>query len=271
MRQGYDFRLDADELRQLADRRRDEYRHAQPMPHVVIDGLFPDHVLEQILAEFPEQDDARWVRFNSADEQRFRSSGDHWLGPFTQSFLSYFQSATFVEFVERLTGIDGLIPNPHEAYLHGMRPGGYLHVHADGNWNNRLNVERRLKLLLYINKDWKEEYRGALELWDSHMAACQERILPTFNRLVFLDVASGGHHGVPDILNCPADLTRKVVSMTYCLAPPGRSLRERPHQFRRRPGDKARLTGAAVYRMLTPPILQIQLDKLRAKPAKGRR
>ena len=52
-----------------------------------------------------------------------------------------------------------------------MRPcrAGISSIHADFNLHEKMQVERRLNLLIYLNDDWPEEYGGQLELWDKKM------------------------------------------------------------------------------------------------------
>ena len=67
-----------------------------------------------------------------------------------------------IQFLETLTGIDGVIPDPYfvGGGLHQIKPGGHLEVHADFNRHTKLKLDRRINLLLYLNKDWKDEYGG---------------------------------------------------------------------------------------------------------------
>ena len=71
-------------------------------------------------------------------------------------------------FLEALTGIEGLIPDPYfgGGGPHQIQPGGFLKIHADFNVHPQLKLDRRLNMLIYLNKDWREEYGGHLELWD---------------------------------------------------------------------------------------------------------
>jgi len=64
----------------------------------------------------------------------------------------------------QLTGIDALVPDPHfeGGGLHQIEPGGHLKVHADFNRHPRTGLARRLNALIYLNRDWKPEYGGAL-------------------------------------------------------------------------------------------------------------
>ena len=114
-------------------------------------------------------------------------------------------SPPVLRFLEALTGIEGLIPDPYfgGAGPHQILPGGFLKVHADFNWHPLLKLDRRLNLLVYLNKDWREEYGGQLELWDRDMARCERQILPVFNRTVVFSTTDFSFHGHPRPLACP--------------------------------------------------------------------
>ena len=81
-------------------------------------------------------------------------------------------SGPFMRFLEQLTGIDHLLPDPHLAGggIHLSRHGGHLGIHADFNWHEKLQAHRRLNLLIYLTPDWRREYGGELELWNCRRA-----------------------------------------------------------------------------------------------------
>ncbi|MCG3174761.1 MAG: hypothetical protein GMKNLPBB_03041 [Myxococcota bacterium] len=194
-----------------------DYRNAQPFPHAVIDGLFPDGLLDAILREFPGPRDTNWMQYNSTVDCKLESRNEAQLGPVTRLFLHELNSSPFVLFLETLTGISGLIPDPHlfGGGLHQIERGGYLHVHADFNKHPHTRLDRRLNVLLYLNRGWTEGHGGALELWDEKMTACQKSILPVFNRLVVFSTTSTSFHGHPDPLTCPWNESRKSIAMYY--------------------------------------------------------
>ena len=123
------------------------------------------------------------LRFESATE---RSRWVHTapLARNLRDFLVAMSSPPVLQFLEALTGIEGLIPDPYYggAGPHQIVSGGFLKIHADFNWHPLLRLDRRLNLLVYLNKDWPEEYGGHLELWDREMKGCERRVLPLFNR-----------------------------------------------------------------------------------------
>jgi 2OG-Fe(II) oxygenase superfamily len=196
---------------------RESYVNARPFPHLVLDDLFPAEVLETILAEFPRPDEIEWRRFDNATEKKLGYWHESALRPALQLFLYEMSSAPVLRFLETLTGIQGLIPDPYYggAGPHQILPGGFLKVHVDFNWHPLLKLDRRLNLLVYLNKDWQEEYGGHLELWNRDMTRCEQKILPVFNRTVVFSTTDFSYHGHPAPLACPEGMSRKSVSFYY--------------------------------------------------------
>ena len=194
-----------------------QYVAARPFPHIVIDHLFPDEVLETVLAEFPKPGEIEWRKFDSSTEKKLGYWHESTLRPALQLFLYEMNSAPVLRFLEELTGIEGLIPDPYYggAGPHQILPGGFLKVHVDFNRHPLLKLDRRLNLLVYLNEDWKEEYGGHLELWDREMTRCERRILPVFNRTVVFSTTDFSFHGHPTPLACPEGMSRKSVSFYY--------------------------------------------------------
>jgi len=196
---------------------RERYVSAQPFPHIVIDNLFPDETLDTILAEFPRPEEIEWAAFDNATEKKLGYKYTSPLGGKLRDFLWEMSSPPVLQFLEALTGIEGLIPDPYfgGAGPHQILPGGFLKIHSDFNWHPLMKLDRRLNLLVYLNKDWKEEYGGHLELWDRDMTQCEQKILPVFNRTVVFSTTDFSFHGHPTPLSCPPGRSRKSVSFYY--------------------------------------------------------
>lgn len=215
------------------------YAAARPFPHIVIDTLFDDADLNEVLAEFPRPEATRWVSFDNPTEKKL---GFHHqvsqISPAIRRFLMEMNSFEMLSFLETVTGIDGLIPDPYfgGGGIHQILPGGFLKVHADFNVHPKLKLDRRLNMLIYLNKDWRDEYGGHLELWNSEMTECVTSVLPTFNRTVIFSTTDFSYHGHPNPLRAPEGMTRKSVSLYYYTN--GRPAQERsaPHDtiFRKR-------------------------------------
>lgn len=204
-------------LKELALKYHDEYSQNSPFPHVVIDNFLPDSILEAILKEFPKPGSIDWQQFQTAAEVKLASKGEQQMGEATRSLLYQLNSSTFITFLELLTGIDGIIPDPHfeGGGLHQIERGGFLKMHVDFNRHNKLKLDRRLNLLIYLNKNWQEEYGGHLELWDRDMTRCVKKVLPIFNRCVVFNTNDFSYHGHPEPLTCPEGETRKSLALYY--------------------------------------------------------
>ena len=117
-----------------------------------------------------------------------------------------------------MTGFKGLTSDPYYlgGGIHQIGKGRFLKIHHDFTKHTYLpNLERKINLLIYLNSEWKEEYGGHLELWDSQMTTCHHRILPIFNRCVIFNTNKFSYHGHPDPITCPPERTRKSVALYY--------------------------------------------------------
>ena len=244
-----------------ARRLHDAFRHGDPFPHIVIDGLLPDAVLEGVLDEFPEPGGVGWEHFDKPTELKLALADTERLSPVTRHLLAELNGQVFVEFLEALTGMGGLVPDPHYVGggLHQILPGGFLKVHADFNRHPRLQLDRRLNVLIYLNRDWPEAYGGHLELWDSGMAHCVRRVLPAFNRMVIFATTDDANHGHPEPLACPPGRARRSLALYYYSngRPPGEVTSDHTTLFQRRPGEPLRLARdpRTALRRWVPPAL----------------
>jgi 2OG-Fe(II) oxygenase superfamily len=202
------------ELRQPAHA---TYLAAKPYPHVVFDDFFDPSLIDLILEEFPKPDAIRWQKFDNPQEIKLASAAETSFGPATRLLLYHLNSATFLQFLSTITGIDNLIPDPsfEGGGLHQIVPGGKLGVHTDFNKHRDFGLDRRLNLLLYLNKNWKEEYGGHLQLWDKEMTHCEAKVLPVFNRVMIFGTNDFTYHGHPDPLQSPEGMTRKSLALYY--------------------------------------------------------
>ena len=258
-----------EDLEALGKRRSAAYRSADPFPHAAFDGLIDDELLERVVAEFPSDDSNEWeLRELEAKSKSKQIAGPQQrIGPYTRQLFGLLSSPRFLRFVEELTGIRGLIPDPylHGGGLHEIKSGGYLELHSDFNWHGHLHMYRRLNLLLYLNKDWKEEYEGALELWDSRLEK-SVKYYPLWNRLVIQHVTADAMHGFPARIQCPDTMSRKSLAMWYYTAElpvgvqVGYDLCE-PDFIHR--GDEPRPLPRPLWRRLLPPIVTAYVKKKR--------
>jgi hypothetical protein len=220
--EGATLHFDRAALERLAGGLRERYATARPFPHVVLDDFLPAAAAAQLVSEFPPIDEFAPDRTEGGNKEgKFNSTSRTRLGTFTRAFLTQLSCAPFMDFLERLSGIAGLVADPRgvDSALRHFVSGGRLAVHADFSWKQSLGLERRVNVILYLNRHWPPEYGGALELWDRAMTAPVRRIAPVFNRAIVFNATSDAYHGFPDPVRCPEGESRKSLQLYYYAAP----------------------------------------------------
>lgn len=260
----------ANKLMSLAREKAEEYQHNKPFPHIYFDDFLPVEAAEAALNEFPEPKQVSWQQFDNPNEKKLAFDAVEKLPDGDRDVLYFLNSRPMLQFLETLTGIEGVIPDPYfvGGGLHQIRPGGKLGVHADFNIHAKLKLDRRINVLVYLNKDWKEEFGGHFELWNRAMTAAEAKILPVFNRCAIFSTTSWSYHGHPTPLACPPDRTRKSLATYYYTN--GRPEEEvgESHTtiFKGRPGEIDEPQSSrfqSVVRAVTPPVLVDVYKKLR--------
>jgi Rps23 Pro-64 3,4-dihydroxylase Tpa1-like proline 4-hydroxylase len=204
-------------MKELAASAYPTYSNATPYPHIVLDDFFDPDLVDQVVSEFPKPEAIRWQQFDNEQEIKLASAAESSFGPVTRLLLYHLNSITFLEFLSAVTGIPNLIADPRfdGGGLHQIVRGGKLGIHADFNRHGTYDLDRRLNLLLYLNKDWREEYGGHLQLWNRDMTRCEAKVLPVFNRVMIFSTTDFTYHGHPDPLQCPEGMTRKSLALYY--------------------------------------------------------
>ena len=249
----------------------DSYRAASPFPHVVIDDFLDDRLIEQCLREFPERPGCDSETFDRAQERNKTSYHPDYLPSESQALFYAFNARPFIRVIENITGINGLLPDPHfyGGGFHEIANGGHLSVHADFVHHRKLNLERRVNVLIYLNKDWRAEYGGQLELWSTDMSECVHSVVPVANRCVIFTTTESSMHGNPAPVAHPDNVSRKSIALYYYTATWDGSRPSRTTQFRPRAGsaDKTdwRVRARELAQDLTPPILTRQISRSKTK------
>lgn len=197
------------------------YQAAKPYPHIVIDDFLPEELANRILAQFPsaaQQGDKLYDKDYTGAHKRQIAPID--CNAYLRNVFAFLNAAPILQFLEGLTGIQGLIADPYYngGGFHEISRGGRLGIHADFRINEQLRLSRRLNMLIYLNRDWQAEYGGNLEIWQRDMKRRAFSIPPLFNRCVIFNTDKDSYHGHPDPLNTPADITRRSIALYYYTA-----------------------------------------------------
>lgn len=203
----------------IAKKYAEKYKKAEPFPNIVFNNFFDSKQLNKVLNEFSETLKKKDILvFDNEKEMKLANTNFEDFGIETKKFIKQLQSKEFLDFLQELTGIERpLIADKYllGGGLHEIKRGGVLKIHADFNKHKINNTDRRVNVLIYLNKNWKKEYGGYLELWSEDMKECKKKIPPTFNTIAIFSTNDYSYHGHPDPLNCPQDMSRKSIALYY--------------------------------------------------------
>ena len=192
-----DFFVFRNYSREYLERLASEFGRADPFPHVVLEdflNLTPD----DMAGVYPPPDWPHWKR-----REDFYQSGKMYcrdtdvIPPLLTSMFYELSSPPFLNFLESVTGIGGLIPDPYYegGGLHCSGPGGVLMPHTDFHLYGRLNLYRRLNLLLYLNPGWGEDFGGCLGLWEKGAQHPAKLVVPAWGTCVIFRTDDRSVHG----------------------------------------------------------------------------
>jgi Rps23 Pro-64 3,4-dihydroxylase Tpa1-like proline 4-hydroxylase len=199
---------------------RESFQSARPFKHLCIDGFLRLDVAEQLSSEFPPfRDENARNEFGEVGGKAVVTDIAS-ISPSYRDFHAYLFSREFIDTVSRMLGIPDLLMDPsmygggtHEN-LHGQE----LDVHVDFNYDPATKLHRRVNMLVYLNKEWRDEWGGAIELhsdpwdWEHNKVVA---IGPAFNRCVVFETNEHSWHGFKRI-RLPEDrrhLSRRCISI----------------------------------------------------------
>lgn len=215
----------------------------EPFPHFCIDDFLAPAFAEEVYDAFPSYQEAKNLgrEFHAVNEKRKIQITDSRKFPKPILELHHLlASQPFVEKVGAMMGIDKLLADPEleGGGIHETNTGGHLDVHVDFNFIPEKEWHRRVNILIYFNKDWKEEYGGYLDIWDKEVKNRCGYFAPQFNRACGFETGTTSWHGVLPV-TCPPDNMRRSFAVYYYTkeAPAGWDGSKHSTVFRARPTE----------------------------------
>jgi Rps23 Pro-64 3,4-dihydroxylase Tpa1-like proline 4-hydroxylase len=213
----------------LAEQLSFNYKNSLPFPHIVIDNFLEKKIAEiayNELSKFDVWDHDPTDYSKLAQQNKFFMPSPNYkedLELMKKDSVTAFQILQFLNsditlrFLEKLTGIKNLIPDPTftGGGYHKIKAGGKLAIHADYNIHPHTKLHRRINLLVYLNPNWIEEWGGNLELWNKNLTEKTHAIAPMFNRAVIFNITDDAYHGHPEPLSCPDNQARYSMALYY--------------------------------------------------------
>jgi len=207
------------DLKSVAKSEKINYLKAQPFPSIVFNDFFKEDYLDTILKDFPDLAKLKESQnYNVKNEIKLSNNNYDKFPQKIKSFIDFLNSDIFLNFLQEVTSVEEKLiadPNLEGGGLHEIKNGGILKVHTDFNRHPFLDLDRRINVLIYLNKFWKDSFKGHLELWDKDMTRCVKKILPSFNTMAIFSTTDFSNHGHPEHISCPENLSRKSIALYY--------------------------------------------------------
>lgn len=220
---------------------KENYQKSEPYAHIVFNDFLELKAAEKALEVFPKIQDSGWIHYVHINERKHGLNKLDLIPPFIRDeVIKELNSPTFIEYLEKLTGISNLLPDAtiEGGGIHQSENGGYLNIHADFTVHPHKKLwRRRVNLLVYLNDNWQNSYGGSLELREKDMSKCAVKIAPMFNRVVVFNTDEDSYHGFPDPIECPKEVTRKSIALYYFTKEESGSFKRRSTNYRARPND----------------------------------
>jgi hypothetical protein len=209
---------------------KNSYLKRKPYPFAYFDGLFNNQILNEINQEIDLSDFKKDTRSINDEEIKTRSDfkDNESLPPTIRKVFEIFNGGCFLSIVSNLTGINGLISDPYYdgGGVNIIKNQGTLAVHVDGTTQHRMQVCRRINVILFLNEDWNEDWNGYHEQWEysnknlspfdkNQKWHCVRKILPKKNRLLLFTTNDHSWHGHAGTLNLPEGIQRRSLIAYY--------------------------------------------------------
>lgn len=189
-----------------------EYYSAKPFPFLAIKNICDEEKLNKMYGQIPAlEKKSRDYMFAG---NKFEKSNYQVLGPLFKELQEDLRSEKMNSFLSFLTNKNTFVdPANHGGGLHQGQGNSFLDMHLDFNYHPlHPNWWREMNLLLYLNKDWKNEYGGQLKLKDLRTDERNE-VEIDFNTLVIQQCGDYTLHGY-DYTNFPSGMFRTSIA-TY--------------------------------------------------------
>jgi Rps23 Pro-64 3,4-dihydroxylase Tpa1-like proline 4-hydroxylase len=202
-----------------------------------MDNFLNEDFCNSLLENFPTKEELD-IHWDGLNEQKSEGTGFENWHPNFMKVKKMVMSPAFSKWIGDVTGIENSIVTDDKlgCGLHLGQDGSFLDMHVDFNMHHTENKFRRLNLLIYLNKDWKEEYGGLLEMWDKDMKNCIQKVSPDFNRAVIFETSSFSWHGYGKV-SLPQDMRRRSFYSYFYTDDQGKQKSYRDTTFKTRPDE----------------------------------
>jgi Rps23 Pro-64 3,4-dihydroxylase Tpa1-like proline 4-hydroxylase len=200
------------------DQLQSTFLNAEPFEHISIQNFLNEEYAEQLYNAFPKDiESGKWHKYNNPLEVKYAFDNMNLMPRCIKKLFYLLSTKDIAGKVRELSNIQDLEHDPflHGAGLHIHPRNGLLNMHLDYEKHPFMNKERRLNMILYLSKDWKEEWHGDTQLWDKDMQQCIKSSKVRFNTAIIFKTNEISWHGLPEPIKCPEGVFRQSFAYYY--------------------------------------------------------
>lgn len=197
-----------------------------PFYHMELEEILPLSLAEKLYEEFPDYEDEVWFKYKNKIEDKKLLSDWRQFPQATYELFTFLTSQPFLDFLSDKVGCKLYAdPGLHGGGWHIHKNGGKLNPHLDYSLHPMLKLQRKLNLIIYLCKDWQEEYGGHFGFWkesntEGQVGELVKEISMGFNKAVLFDTTQNSWHGLSREVSCPEGIYRKSLAIYYLTDPP---------------------------------------------------
>ena len=194
-----------------------------PFDHWIIEDFLDIQDAKDVSKEFIDYESTEdIIRYKGWIGEKSTCNSWNRFPALTYKIFSNLLSLDFVSHLSAVTGVTPLYPDIglHGGGWHMSGKGGSLAMHLDYSIHPKLNLQRKLNLILYLEEDYNPQWGGSLQLWSHDKEKSKplnkiKEVEPLFNRAILFDTTQKSWHGFPDPINPPEGKLRKSFAVYY--------------------------------------------------------
>ena len=194
-----------------------------PFDHWIIEDFLDIQDAKDVSKEFIDYESTEdIIRYKGWIGEKSTCNSWNRFPALTYKIFSNLLSLDFVSHLSAVTGVTPLYPDIglHGGGWHMSGKGGSLAMHLDYSIHPKLNLQRKLNLILYLEEDYNPQWGGSLQLWSHDKEKSKplnkiKEVEPLFNRAILFDTTQKSWHGFPESINPPEGKLRKSFAVYY--------------------------------------------------------
>ncbi len=200
-----------------------KFKSQKPFSYTIVDNFFKTSIAKNLEKEFPNYNDKNLHVYNNFCEVKKSSNNWNLFPKLTYSIFSFLNSEKITNILGSKLNINKVLSDSglHGGGWHLMNNKGKLNPHLDYSLHPKINAQRKLNLIVFLTKGWKENWGGELCFFHKNLknknlpGKIYKKIYPKFNRAVIFDTSRSSWHSVSSI---KAKKIRKTIAVYYLIS-----------------------------------------------------